>query len=98
MADRAAALESLPDLDTRNNLDQDRATGTDEKSLVSGLVLSLVEQGTPKKLSVSSNDSEKDTKHKKKNNISADDTCTYDRLRHQVTQSVTEADRIWRGG
>ena len=94
MAYRAAALEALPDLDTRNNLDQDRATGTDGKSLVSG----LVERHTSKKSPMSLDDSEKDTKHNKHNHITADDTSTNDHLRHQVTQPVTEADRIWRGG
>jgi len=98
MGERAAALEALPDLSTRPEQERQRATGTDGKSLVPGLVSSLVERRTSKGSPVSSGGIETESDSGDLTGANPDECSTSDSSRHRMTRSVIEADDEWRGG
>ncbi len=94
IADRAAALKALPDLMTRPEQERQRATGTDGKSLVSG----LVERRTSKASPLSWDGTETEPDRNDRNCLNPDESSTSDRSGHRMTRSGIEADRTWRSG
>ena len=89
---------ALPDLTTRPEQERQRATGTDGKSLVPGLVSSLVERRTSKGSPVSSGGTETEPDRKGRPCVNPDECGASDRSGHRMARSGIEADRMWRSG
>ncbi len=98
IADRAASLRALPDLMSRPEQERQRATGTDGKSLVPGLVSGLVERRTSKGSPLSLDGTETDPDRNDRNRVNPEESSTSDRSGHRMTPSGIEADRTWRSG
>ena len=83
MADRAAALEALPDLSPRPVEERQRATGTHGKD--SGMCTSMWKQGSSEGRLVSSDGTETEHERHDETRVSTDEKEPYDASRHSMS-------------